>query len=103
MRGNRVSFVGQPSQGKVAKGIKLDGTTDSVVATNTVDHNTDFGIYLVSATRNQVVANNVFANARVFERAASGIRLYGSTANTISANRTHDNEDSGIESFTGSN
>jgi parallel beta-helix repeat protein len=103
IRGNRVSFVGQPSQGKVAKGIKLDGTTDSVVATNTVDHNTDFGIYLVSATRNQVVANNVFANARVFERAAAGIRLYSSTANTISANRSHDNEDSGIEAFTGSN
>ena len=103
IRGNHVSFVGQPTQGKVAKGIRIDGTSDSVIATNTVDHNTDYGIYLVSAARNQVVANHVFSNARVFERAAAGIRLYSSVANTISANRSHDNEDSGIESFTGSN
>ena len=49
------------------------------------------------------MGNRVFANARVFERAASGIRLHSSPANTISSNVSHDNEDSGIEFVTGSN
>jgi parallel beta-helix repeat protein len=103
IRGNHVSSAGQPSQGKTAKGIRLDGTTDSVVATNTVDHNTDYGIYLVGSTRDQVVGNRVFANARVFERAASGIRLHSSPSNVISSNVSHDNEDSGIECVNTSN
>jgi parallel beta-helix repeat protein len=104
IRGNHVSFAGQPVQGKTAKGIRLDGTTDSVVSTNTVDHNTDYGIYLVSgSTRDQVLGNRVFQNARVFERAASGIRLHSSPGNTVSSNVSHDNEDSGIECVTGSN
>ena len=103
IRGNHVSSAGQPVQGKTAKGIRLDGASDSIVATNTVDHNSDYGIYLVGSTRDQVVDNRVFANARVFERAASGIRLHSSPSNTISSNVSHDNEDSGIESVTGSN
>jgi parallel beta-helix repeat protein len=103
IRGNHVSSAGQPLQGKTAKGIRLDGATDSVVSTNTVDNNTDYGIYLVGSTRDQVVGNRVFANARVFERAASGIRLHSSPGNTISSNVSHDNEDSGIECVTGSN
>jgi parallel beta-helix repeat protein len=103
IRGNHVSSAGQPVQGKVAKGIRLDGATDSIVATNTVDSNSDYGIYLVGSTRDQVVDNRVFANARVFERAASGIRLHSSPSNTISSNVSHDNEDSGIECVTGSN
>ena len=41
LRGNHVSYSGQPAQGKLAKGIRVDGTNDSVVSTNTVDHNTD--------------------------------------------------------------
>jgi parallel beta-helix repeat protein len=44
-----------------------------------------------------VRGNTSFRNAYVWQRAASGIRLYGSTANTVSANVTSDNEDSGIE------
>jgi parallel beta-helix repeat protein len=103
IRGNHVSSAGQPSQGKTAKGIRLDGATDSVVATNTVDHNTDYGIYLVGSTRDQVVGNRVFSNARVFERAASGIRLHSSPSNVISSNVSHDNEDSGIECVNTSN
>ncbi len=104
IRGNHVSYSGQPAQGKLAKGIRLDGATDSVVSNNTVDHNTDYGIYLLSgSTRNQIVGNRVFLNARVIERAAAGIRLYASPGNTVSGNVSHDNEDSGIESFTGSN
>ncbi len=101
---NHVLNAGQPAQGKLAKGIRLDGATDSIVANNTVDHNTDYGIYLTNgSTRNQVTGNRVSQNARVIERAAAGIRLYSSPGNTVSRNISHDNEDSGIEFFTGSN
>jgi parallel beta-helix repeat protein len=104
IRGNHVSYAGQPAQGKTAKGIRLDGAIDSVVSTNTSDHNSDHGIYLVnSSTRNQIVGNKLFANARVIDRSATGIRLYSSPANTISSNVSHDNEDSGIELYTGAN
>jgi parallel beta-helix repeat protein len=104
LRSNHVANSGQPVQGKLAKGIRLDGATDSVVATNTVDHNSDYGIYLVNASnRNQILANMVFQNARVTDRAASGIRVYGSTNNTVAGNVSHDNEDSGLEFFGGAN
>jgi parallel beta-helix repeat protein len=101
--GNHVSGAGQPSSGKTAKGITLSNVTDSLVSGNTVDHNSDFGIYLVSgSTRNEIVGNQLTLNARQFSRGASGIRLHGSSANTISSNVSHDNEDSGIELVTGS-
>jgi len=104
LRGNRVDNAGLPANGKVAKGIRLDGVTDSVVATNTVDHNTDYGIYLLGgSTRNSVTANRVSHNAREFLRAAAGIRLYGAPGNTLSSNVCFANEDSGIELYTGSN
>ena len=38
-----------------------------------------------------------FDNAKRFERAAAGFRLYDAHANTITRNVSHDNEDSGIE------
>src|SRR6185312_14403257 len=56
-----------------------------------------------SASGCQVLDNESWANAQGYQRAASGIRLYASTQNTISSNVTHDNEDSGIEIYTGSN
>jgi parallel beta-helix repeat protein len=103
VRGNRVSFAGQPASGKTAKGVRVDGVTDSVLANNTVDHNTDYGIYLLGgSTRNQLTANRVSQNARVYSRAAAGIRLYGSPGNTVSSNVCFSNEDSGIEFYTGS-
>jgi parallel beta-helix repeat protein len=104
LQSNHVFTCGQPAQGKTAKGIRLDGATNSVVASNTVDHNTDYGIYLVNASNfNQVVSNTSFQNARVIDRAGSGIRVYGSTNNTIAGNVSHDNEDSGIEFFGAAN
>ncbi len=100
--GNHTSYCGQPVSGKTAHGIRLSGTTDSLVSGNTVDHNTDHGIYLSSAsTRVTVDRNQLFANAQGFQRAAAGIDSYGSTANTFSNNVSHDNEDSGID-FRGS-
>jgi parallel beta-helix repeat protein len=102
--GNHVSFSGQPASGKTAKGITLNTTTDSLVKDNVVDHNTTYGIYVVTnSTRNQIVGNQISFNASVYTRQASGIRLHSSPGNTISSNVSHDNEDSGIELLTGSN
>ena len=97
IRDNHVSHAGRPVRGELATGIRLEGTNDSVVARNTVDDNTNYGIYLESgSTRNQIVGNRVFRNARVIERAAAGIGLLSSPGNTVSGNISHDNEDSGI-------
>jgi parallel beta-helix repeat protein len=104
IRGNHVSYAGQPAEGKLATGIRLEGATDSIVAGNTVDHNTNYGIYLQSgSTRNQIVGNRVSQNARVIERAAAGIGLFSSPENTVAGNISHDNEDSGIGFLPGSN
>ena len=96
--GNHVSYSGQPANGQAAKGIRIEGTTDSVISDNTVDHNTAYGIYLdLGATRNQVSENVIFSNAFGYQRAASGIRLHSSSGNTVSSNVSYANEDSGIE------
>ena len=101
---NRVSNAGQPVSGQTAKGIRLSNTTNSLVSGNTLDHNTDYGIYVVEgSTGNTIEGNRLFANARQFQRAASGIRLHGSSGNVLSSNVAHDNEDSGIEVTTASN
>ena len=50
---NHVSFSGQPVSGFTKYGIRLNAVTDSLVSHNTVDHNTNAGIGLVSeSTRN---------------------------------------------------
>jgi len=101
--GNEVSFAGLPASGKTAKGIYVANGTSSVISFNRVHDNSNYGIYLDSSSACQILNNQVWANAQVYQRAASGIRLYGSTQNTISSNVSHDNEDSGIEIYTASN
>jgi parallel beta-helix repeat protein len=98
-----VSEAGQPVADKTKRGIRVEASTDCVIANNKVHHNTNNGIYvLTGSTRNQIIGNEVYANASQFERMAAGIRLYGSSGNTLSANVSHDNEDSGIEFFSSS-
>ena len=95
---NRVSYAGRPISGQAQYWIRLGNVTRSRVIANTVEHNTNSGIALVSGSfGNEVKGNRSFANAKVFERAASGIRLYTSHANGIHQNVTYGNEDSGIE------
>jgi parallel beta-helix repeat protein len=92
-----VSYSGRPNSVEHAKGIRLSGVTGAVIARNTIDYNSDYGIYLVNSTGVQVLDNESSDNARVFERMASGIRLFGSSGNLLAGNVVHDNEDSGIE------
>jgi parallel beta-helix repeat protein len=102
--GNHVSFSGQPVSGEIRTGIRLSTVTNSLVSGNTSDHNSDYGIMLTSGcTGNEVRGNQTFNNSRVYVRATAGIRLYESPGNTVDNNISHDNQDSGIESYPGSN
>jgi parallel beta-helix repeat protein len=95
--GNDVSVAGQPVSGLIAKGISLSGATASLVENNKTHGNTDAGIGVTSASNGNTITNNEsFGNARGYTRAAAGIDLRGSSGNTVSANRLHDNEDSGL-------
>ena len=100
--GNHLSDAGEPLSGQTAKGISITDATDVLVEDNLVDHNSNYGIYLVNATRIEIEGNEIAFNAKVYQREASGIRLHSSDSNTISSNVSHDNEDSGIEIVTGS-
>jgi parallel beta-helix repeat protein len=103
LRNVEVSQAGLPISGKTAKGIRVEASTDCVVANNKLHNNTNNGIYVLSgSTRNQIVGNDVYANAVQYDRIAAGIRFYGASGNTVAANIAHDNEDSGIEFFSNS-
>jgi parallel beta-helix repeat protein len=104
LSGNHVSYSGQPVSGQTRSGIRLGNVTDSLVSGNTADHNSYAGIELNNAsTGNEVKGNVTFNNARGYERAAPGIRLYGAPGNIVDGNVSHHNEDSGIEAYPGSN
>jgi parallel beta-helix repeat protein len=101
---NHVSYSGSPVSGSTASGIYLTNVTDSLVAGNTADHNTYAGIEVAGgSTRDEVRGNTTFANASGYTRRAPGIRIYGAPGNTVDGNVTHDNEDSGIECYSGAN
>ena len=101
---NHVSYSGSQVSGLTRGGIRLSGSTDSLIVGNTSDHNSYAGIMVVGgSTRNEVRGNTTFNNAQGFERAAPGIRLYASPGNVVDNNISHDNEDSGIEAYPGSN
>jgi parallel beta-helix repeat protein len=99
--GNHMSYAGHPASGQVAQGIRLSNTSDSLVQGNVTDHNSEAGIQLVNgSTRDTVQGNESFANARGYVRAAPGIDLR-SPGNTVVGNSSHDNEDTGIQSYSG--
>jgi parallel beta-helix repeat protein len=101
--GNDVSVAGQRVSGLIAKGISLSGTTASLVQNNKSHDNSDAGIGVTStSTGNVITGNESYNNARGFSRAAAGIDLRNSPNNTISANRLHDNEDSGLNIWSAS-
>jgi parallel beta-helix repeat protein len=101
LSGNHVSYAGQPALGQIKAGIRLTDTMDSVVEANTVDHNTLAGIYLNgTTTRVGVVGNHAYMNAAGYTRLAPGIDVR-SSGNTVANNVSHDNEDSGLQFYTG--
>ncbi len=101
--GNTISGAGRPAQSKTAPGISIRGTASSVVSGNYVHHNNGTGIVLNSgATGITVSGNTASFNAEGFRRNANGINVV-SPGNAVLRNLTHDNEDSGIQFYTGGN
>jgi parallel beta-helix repeat protein len=99
---NRVTLAGTPSDGLTKFGIHASGLTQSAITNNTADHNSDAGIRIVSNSNdNSISGNETFANARQYTRAAAGIDVRDSTGNLVFRNVSHDNEDSGINAWTG--
>jgi parallel beta-helix repeat protein len=100
--GNHVTEAGQPISGDTRKGIYFNNTVDSQISDNVVDYNSDSGIYLANGCTNvQVVSNSASHNARGYTRAAPGIEVRSSSGNTIEANISHENEDSGLQFYPG--
>jgi parallel beta-helix repeat protein len=95
-----VSGAGNPVSGQTARGVYVSDTVDSLIVNNVVHDNSDSGIHLKgTTTRIEIRGNNVFQNAREYERAAPGIDLRA-TGNTVVNNVSHHNEDSGIQIYT---
>ena len=98
---NHVTGAGSPISGSTRSGIYLNNTTDSLVLRNTANHNSDGGIYLVNGTtRVRVEGNITHHNARGYVRAAPGIDVRA-PGNTIQGNISYDNEDTGIQFYSG--
>jgi len=85
---NNVSYAGFQTSGMTRAGIRLNNSTDSLIVGNKSHDNSYAGIMVVGGTRNEVRGNETFRNARGFERAAPGIRIYESTANVVDNNIT---------------
>jgi parallel beta-helix repeat protein len=100
---NTVSYAGHPVVGQTSPGIKLSSTTASLVVDNVTRNNSDHGISLGASPANVIRKNESYSNARQVARAAAGIFLAGSTGNIVNGNSSHDNEDSGIGLWNGSN
>jgi parallel beta-helix repeat protein len=98
---NVVTSSGSRVSGSTAPGIYVGATTNSTVSGNTSHDNSDAGIYLTSGSTGILVANNMsYGNARGYTRAAPGIDVR-SPGNQIIGNISHDNEDSGIQFYSG--
>ena len=85
-------------------GIRLDAATGSLIARNVVGDSNDHGIYVTGGTTSSVVrGNESYRSARPAQRAANGINIYASPGCIVEANNCHDNQDSGIQFYSGSN
>jgi parallel beta-helix repeat protein len=103
VRDNNVSGAGRQLQGATANGITLSSTGVSTVNGNTTDHNNGHGIAITgSSTAVTVAENKAGFNAEGWRRNANGI-MVTAAGNDVLRNVTHDNEDSGIQFYTGGN
>ena len=101
--GNTVTNTGRQAQGATAPGVSIRATNFSVVSNNNTHHNSDTGIYVTNTSTGDTITNNESSyNAQGWQRNANGINIT-SPGNTIIGNVTHDNEDTGVQLYTGAN
>ena len=123
-----VNITGFQITRTVDRGINMQNScTDMVVSNNTVSFAGSYGIQTVNGQRITITGNTVsdcafhgigltagasacvvtnnecFRNAYPTSRQANGIYLFGAPGNTISGNRLHDNQDTGLQFNNGSN
>jgi parallel beta-helix repeat protein len=103
--GNHITGAGRSTNSSTIKSaINLNVATHSLIQGNVLDRNTSSGIYLARGSDdNRMDHNDVSYNASrytnpsgIYDRLAPGIDVRGS-ANIISSNISHDNDDSGIQ------
>jgi parallel beta-helix repeat protein len=100
---NTVSGAGRPAQSQTAAGISVRGSTASLVRWNNVHHNNGSGIFLTAGTTGTtVLGNSVSFNAEGWRRNGTGINVIA-PGNAVLRNSVHNNEDSGIQFYTGGN
>jgi parallel beta-helix repeat protein len=88
---NKVSFAN-------SYGIQTVNGQRITISGNTVSDCNFHGIGLTAGASACIVRNNEsFRNAKPGTRVANGIYLFGATGNTISGNRLHDNQDTGVQ------
>ena len=101
--GCTVRNAGQPRSGATAPGLSVRSTSSSQIVGNTLDHNSSHGIYVAGTSTSNLIADNTSTwNAEGWRRNANGIDVIA-PGNTILRNVTHDNEDTGINFYTGGN
>jgi parallel beta-helix repeat protein len=99
--GNRVQGAGIRVEGLNAAGIYVKDSVDSTFSANVAADNSASGFYLTgTSTRILVTGNESTGNAFGWQRNAAGIDVRA-PGNSIIGNRTHHNEDSGIQAYPG--
>lgn len=94
---NSVSFAG-------SYGIQTVNGQRILIEHNTVSDCAFHGIGLTAGASACIVrGNDSFRNAFPTSRQANGIFLFGAPSNTLSANRLHENQDTGLQFGSGSN
>lgn len=102
LAGNTESFAGVPVSSPAA-GIYLSNVNGGLVQGNITHDNSAHGIYLTGSTTGILVTGNTsYHNAYQYVRNANGIDDIA-PANSIIGNVTYDNEDTGINIYTGGN
>lgn len=99
--GNTVESAGHQIQGQNGQGLYINATTASTFSGNVIADNSADGIYVTGgSTGNAISGNDIYGNAYGWQRNAAGIDLKA-PGNIVIGNRTHHNEDSGIEAYPG--
>ena len=102
LSGNTESYAGTPISSPAA-GIYLSNLSGGLISGNVTHDNSAHGIYLTGSTTGVTVQGNTsYHNAYQYERNANGIDDIA-PGNSIIANVTYANEDTGINIYSGGN